>query len=318
MQIHELTQSQKPRLDEVDWVGPDSVFNQAKSAWKTKGKSLWDPQADRDATQARYQDYAAKEIAQGQEKGYLKVPTLADSMAKLKSNPVAQQWINGVVAKWPAVAQTMPTVANPTIPVANPTIPASTVAEPITIGGKKLDPKNPNDARVITQLQAQGKLKEDTTTQTSNTTTLNNPGDSDYETEFRQWVDGQLRTTNLEQLEQSDSTVKEQLKELFDNIVKATGNISAQQKLVHDYFSVAVAANHILQAQQRISGKYSLANAAPRKPKPADQAQLEIGLTPIQLRTLGQAAVKAGGPVPTSTGNDFWNKLIQQALESVR
>ena len=32
--------------------------------------------------------------------------------------------------------------------------------EPITIGGKKLDPKNPKDAEVITALKAQGKLEE--------------------------------------------------------------------------------------------------------------------------------------------------------------
>ena len=34
------------------------------------------------------------------------------------------------------------------------------VDEPVMLGGKKLDPKNPNDAKVLAQLRAQGKLQE--------------------------------------------------------------------------------------------------------------------------------------------------------------
>jgi hypothetical protein len=113
--VASLTQPKKTRLDEVDWVGPDSVFAQAKSAWKTGGKSLISQQADREAQQARYQDYAANAIAQGKEQGLDQKPTLDSALAKLKTNPVAKQWIDGIVAKWPAVAKTLaPSTSTPT------------------------------------------------------------------------------------------------------------------------------------------------------------------------------------------------------------
>ena len=41
-----------------------------------------------------------------------------------------------------------------------PPPPADGAEPPIMLGGKKLDPKNPNDAKVLAQIKAQGKLKE--------------------------------------------------------------------------------------------------------------------------------------------------------------
>lgn len=40
------------------------------------------------------------------------------------------------------------------------TAPATPADEPIFLGGKKLDPKNPNDAKVIATMKSQGKLQE--------------------------------------------------------------------------------------------------------------------------------------------------------------
>ena len=282
---------------------PDSVFSQAKSALKTGGKSLWDPAVDREAQQARYQDYAAKAIAQGQEKGYLKVPTLADSIAKLKSNPVAQQWINGIVAQWPAKAQELEeAVAKQREVMAKQGIkeaPEYTTPGGIVVpsGAKTAAPVAPV-APVATSVDTTKLLKQV------------------YDTEFGNWADTQLRTTNIEQLKASDSDVKTKLEELYNEIVKSHGNVPKQQQLVRDYFSVAVAANHILQAEQRISGKYGLSGVPRPKPN-TPSTPTETGLTPIQLQTLGQAAVKAGGTNPTSTGNNFWDAVIQQSLAAL-
>jgi hypothetical protein len=322
MQIHELTQPKKSKINEVDWVGPDSVFNQAKSAWQTKGKSLWSPEADQEATQARYQDYAAKQIAQGQQRGYLEVPTLADSVAKLKSNKVAQQWINGVVAQWPAVSQQLATTATASAPTATASAPTATVA------GQRLDPKNPKDAQVLAALARQGIKEAPEYTNTggivipSGAKTASQPtvapqqNTQAYADAFEKWIDSQLRTTNIEQLKASDPEVATQLDKILKEIMAAQNNLPQQQKLVHDFLSVAVAANHILQTKQRISGKYGLANYQQPRSGTADQAPAETGLTPMQLRTLGQAAIKAGGTNPTNTGNQFWNTVIQQALAS--
>jgi len=43
---------------------------------------------------------------------------------------------------------------------AGATAPATPTDEPIYLGGKKLDPKNPNDAKVLATMKAQGKLNE--------------------------------------------------------------------------------------------------------------------------------------------------------------
>jgi hypothetical protein len=104
MQIHELTQPKKSKLDEVDFVGPDSVFAQAKSAIQTRGRSLIDPQAAKDAQQARYQADIANSLAQGKAAGLDKKPTLNSALIKLKANPAATQYVAGIVAKWPSVS----------------------------------------------------------------------------------------------------------------------------------------------------------------------------------------------------------------------
>ena len=43
-------------------------------------------------------------------------------------------------------------------PIPEPTTAAPAANEPLTVGGQKLDPNNPADAKIIQQLQAQGKL----------------------------------------------------------------------------------------------------------------------------------------------------------------
>ena len=83
MQIHELTQPKKSKLDEVDFVGPDSVFAQAKSAIQTRGRSLYDPQAAKDAQQARYQADIANSLAQGKAAGLDQKPTLKSAMTSM-------------------------------------------------------------------------------------------------------------------------------------------------------------------------------------------------------------------------------------------
>lgn len=113
MQIHELTQPKKSKLDEVDFVGPDSVFAQAKSAIQTRGKSLYDPQVAKDAQQARYQTDIANSLAQGKAAGLDKKPTLNSALIKLKANPAAKQYVAGIVAKWPEEAKILASKRTP-------------------------------------------------------------------------------------------------------------------------------------------------------------------------------------------------------------
>jgi hypothetical protein len=320
MQIHELTQPRKIKLDEVDWVGPDSVFAQAKSAWKTGGRSLVSHQADQEAQQARYQDYAANAIAKGKEQGLDQKPTLDSALAKLKTNPVAKQWIDSIVAKWPAVAKQLAATASPT----TPTTDTPTINEPVMLGGKKLDPKNPNDAQVLAAMTKQG-IKEAPeyttpggivvpanakTAQAPKTPTTDNRV---YANSIKEWINSQLGTIDLKTVEAGVPELTTRIEKLVNQIVSLTGDIPAQQKVLHDIFALATAANHVIDWERRTSGGNNLRYQA-RLGKQGQSTQ--VGLTSTQLRDLGILADQSGGPDPRPTGNEFWDNLIKQAMGS--
>jgi len=338
MQIHELTQSKKIKLDEVDWVGPDSVFAQAKSAWKTGGRSLINQKADQEAQQARYQDYAANAIAKGKEQGLDQKPTLDSALAKLNKNPVAKQWIDGIVAKWPEEAKTLaskrtpgntPTstggvatttaqgvrhTAKPTVQPAKPTVqPAAPVA---SLGGKPLDPKNPNDAKVLAAMAKQG-IKEDGAQAFSGMARQLSPdvakANLNLSNGIKAWINSQLGTIDLKTVEAGVPELKLRIEKLINQIVSLNGDIPAQQKALHDIFALATAANHVIEWDRRVSGGNNLRYQARRG---AQDQPVQSGLTSAQLRNLGALADQAGGPDPQKTGNDFWDKLIIQAMGS--
>jgi hypothetical protein len=341
MQIHELTQPKKTRLDEVDWVGPDSVFAQAKSAWKTGGKSLIDPIADQDAQQARYQDYAANAIAKGKENKLDQKPTLDSALAKLKANPVAKQWIDSIVAEWPeeaknlaskrtpgntptstggvatTTAQSVRHTAKPTVQPAKPTVqPATPVA---SLGGKPLDPKNPNDAKVLAAMAKQG-IKEDGAQAFSNMAGQLSPdvakANESLSNDIRTWINSQLGTIDLKTVEAGVPELKLRIEKLINQVVSLNGDIPAQQKALHDIFALATAANHVIEWDRRVSGGNNLRYQA-RRGQPGQPGQpVQTGLTTTPLRNLGALADQAGGPDPKDTGNDFWNELIKQAMGS--
>jgi hypothetical protein len=325
MQIHELTQPKKTKLDEVDWVGPDSVFAQAKSAWKTGGKSLVNQKADQEAQQARYQDYAANAIAKGKEDELDQKPTLTSAIDKLYANPVAKQWIAGIVAKWPDVANTLS--ATPTTP---PTPPAPTAS----LGGKPLDPKNPNDAQLLAALAKQG-IKEAPEYTTpggivvpSNSKTAQSPAPTQASAtgpapeKIKDWINSQLRTTTIEKIEAAENTpgleealkgVTDRIKNGIDAMAKQSGNIKAQQDSLEGILAAVTAANHVVEWERRTSGGNNLRYQG----RQSQQTQpVQTGLTPVQLRNLGALADQAGGPDPKDTGNKFWNDLIKQAMGS--
>jgi hypothetical protein len=328
MQIHELTQPKKTRLDEVDWVGPDSVFAQAKSAIQTRGKSLYNPQVAKDAQQARYQADIANSLSQGKKAGLDKKPTLDSALTKLKANPAATQYVAGIVAKWPDIVAGM--VDNPvttaTAPTAKPSLPTA------SLGGKPLDPKNSNDARVLAALAKQG-IKEAPEYKTpggivvpANSKTAQSPAPTQASApkpnrgKIKAWIDSQLKTTSLEALYTAENNGLEGLKgfgeqigKYLDNMVQDHNNIPAQQKTLESLVSLVVAANHLVDVERRIGGGNNL-RFQTRQGQSTQPVQ--SGLTPAQLQKLNAQAAQAGGPDPQKTGNDFWDSLITQALGS--
>ena len=342
MQIHELTQPKKSKLDEAEMFGPGGLASEIGSAWRNKG-TVYNPkdmvksllptksgaearqrlsQAQADADQREYARTAT--TAAGKLQAQLALPpTLNQALSKLSSNPGAQQWIDSIVAQWPAVAtelantpatpatSTNTTPATPT--TAAKTTPATPTAQSVTLGGKKLDPKNPNDAQVLAAMNKQG-IKEAPEYTTPGGIVV--PGGAKtavqtntqaYADKFRSWANGQLKTTNLATLE-NNPEVKAKLESLLQKIVAAKDDPQAQQKLVHDFFSTAVAANHVVQA----SNPQARPTASVTRPATTSQEKVDTGLTDTQVYFLSQAARKAGGPAPGSTGNKFYDSLIQQ------
>ena len=130
MQIHELTQPRATQLTEVDLIGPNSIFNKMKAA-KQAGFKLKDPDNTyQKALNQQYQQAAAKAAAGLKAQGYTAKPA-----------PEPEQ------------------------PVSQPS-----AADPIGIGGQKLDPNNPAYANLIAKIQASQQQPAAATTTTAATT----------------------------------------------------------------------------------------------------------------------------------------------------
>lgn len=273
MQIHELTQPRKPQLAEA---GILNYFS-------------------RDAEQGRINQRAAKAVAK-LEKNLPKaepVPTLDQAMAKLKANPAAQQWINSVVAKWPAIAERLAD----TTPTPTPAVTEDDTPNPV------VNPTPTLNTRPTSRFK-----------KTPAPAPVGATGDQVYATKVRQWINSALKTTSLDELEK-DAEVKSKLEPLLTQIVAAKDNPTKQQELVRNFFTLAVAANHVVQAKQKdpLDPAYQGRNNAPTgQPLSNTQKPVDTGLGATELLLLSRAAQKAGGPAPGSTGNEFYDSLIQQ------
>ena len=122
MQIHELTQPQKLKLDEIEMFGPGGLASEIGSAVRN-AKTVYNPidmakglvpftqsgkdarqrlsQAQANADQNELNRRASGAIAQGKKMGLDQKPTMAMAKERLRANRVAQEWISGTVAKWP-------------------------------------------------------------------------------------------------------------------------------------------------------------------------------------------------------------------------
>jgi len=262
MQIHELTQPKKTKLDEVDIVGPDSIFSK-----------MLNPNA-----QNRYNSSAAKSMASLQKSGDLGPPTLDSALAKLKANPAAMQWIDSIVAKWPAAAKQ----------------PESTIKEAVTRPSATLDPKDPAQAALLAKYG-------DPRFQTPTAPAAQDPKQV-LRGNIKSWINSQLRTTSLEEIKNVPGADK--IGALIDQMVNQDGNIPAQQKILHDIFSLATAANHVLSAQDRhgIRGYRTAGSQTGETPA--------VKLSPLALENLKTLA--RGIPRPAKTNSDFLNAIVDQ------
>ena len=98
----------------------------------------------------------------------------------------------------------------------------------------------------------------------------------------------------------------------------AKNDSTGQKELVKNFFTLAVAANHVVQAKQRdpLDPAYQgQAGSRSNLGQPMDDTlePVDTGLDSTNLYLLNRAAHQAGGPAPTrSTGNKWMDSLVQQ------
>jgi hypothetical protein len=131
--------------------------------------------------------------------------------------------------------------------------------QPIMLGGKRLDPKNPNDAKVLSAMQAQGKLQEAPEEYTTPGGVIV-PGGTATDPkslgmiDFEKWAD-QLLTTKVSGTGQHidldavkrNPAIKAELDKVLPQIKQDPGNIAA----VEMYFLTAMKGMQLMATQAR-------------------------------------------------------------------
>lgn len=153
MQIHEVTFKKRAQINE----GIGDAF--AKAALGYKGAQL-DRQTVAMADKAykawkTYEAQVLKSNPDARTSGQLEQLLLAF----VNKNLLGGMYLPNVINKDKITALVKQIAGAP----AQPVTPAAPAAEPISVGGQTLDPKNPAHAKIIAAMQAQGKVEEQTT-----------------------------------------------------------------------------------------------------------------------------------------------------------
>jgi len=217
------------------------------------------------------------------------VPTVQNAVAGVQKNPAQQQYIKGLVAQWQQKSkeleptqpkiQTVPVASPKATPTATPTATATpnrpqarpTYGKPgaptVSFAGQRgqrpLDPKNPSDAKILAQLQAQGKLNEapqeyttpggivvpggtKTDKSTPQTQTRSAPASNEYQDAFEKWAAEKLQTNiprvgtvTLDDVKATD--IKDELDRALKQVVATAGDAQKNAVAVNNYLTIAVA-----------------------------------------------------------------------------
>jgi hypothetical protein len=254
-------------------------------------------QAQTDADQDNLNRHAAKAIAKGKQMGLDQTPTLASSMKKLQANPVAKEWVAGIVANWPQEAKNLDQSG-------------STIKEA---------PEYTTPGGIIVPANSKTAPSPATPATPASTRSIN--AREKYKTAVKDWIDTQLKTIKLDTIVGNETKfpqlkgIGNNLGDLLDTMVAQAGNISAQQETLKQILALVTAANHVIDWERRVGRGPTLAD-----PGAGNQTAQPVNtsLTTDQLKTIGALAARSGDPAPKDTGNDFWNSFIQQAMAAAK
>ena len=321
MQIHELTQPRKPRLDEIEMFGPGGLASEIGAAFRnpkqalgfTKDGKFSPGLAQQQADQNELNRRASKAIAQGQKMKLDQKPTMAVAKERLKANSIAQKWISDTVAKWPEATKRFN--ATP-VSIDEARVSRRRGSTPGVINSKDLDPsKFGPDAQAT--LAAAGAPEFQPAPP---------PAEQDQTQKWRKyiksWINQQLKVVSLEAIAAAENNgleglagTTQTLKKNLDDMVANVGNETAQQTALKNILVLATEANYLIDWERRVGRGQTLAD-----PNPNDQEKqpTNTGLTTDQLKNLGAMSARSGDPAPKSTGSNYWDSFIQQAIAAAK
>ncbi len=260
----------------------------------------------------RQQDKNAASAARSAEKlrkqGYGQLPSSVPAsqlISQVRNDRAAQQLINSWASQWSNVAANIPAV-QPQAPAA----PASTTpSQPITIGGQRLDPSNPADAKIIAQLKAQGQLTERQSTPQQDPTA--------YRAAFVAWADQVIeRTTRqsgaiarIKQMPAWADLFKRAAAAVVDSADDPQQNLQA----VREYMTVATAAARA--AYQSDNTSVGRAGVAPGLNDPrADALARTLGMDATDVAKLNAFLRRNNETInPQGTGSESLDALLKAA-----
>ena len=342
MQIHELTQPRKIKLDEVTWVGPggiadtigstvDNIGSRAKTALLNPkdtvksfvpgkiGKAARQKisQANADADQAILNKKVSNAIDAGNKKGLGQKPTIDSAKKKIQANPVAQQWIIATVAKWPEAAKKPKINAMNADNLEEARVSRRRGSTPGVINSKDLDPsKFGPDAQATLAAAGAPEFQPAPPPAGQDTT-------QDLRKDIKSWINSQLKTTSLEAIVNAENAGLEGLagtsqliKTGLDNMVKQDGDIPAQQETLKNILIQVTAANHLIDWERRTGGGNNLRyrpNTNPVQSTNNTQDPINTVLSAADFHQLSKQARNSGQPAPTkTTGNEWMDNLVQR------
>jgi len=325
MQIHEL--NKKTQLNEVDLVGPNSIFNVGKQVLKNPKAAINSAElgaAQQAATQAsaaasadRLANPNAVQRALGDRaytaSGSAKAPsTPQQQLAQVQANPAVQQMIKNLAAQWKTQGAMIATK-----------IKASKIAEAIAINPATT--KDPADLKLLAAIQKQEAGQSDAPV-APDVRTKTNQKLNEFSAEFQNWADPKLRAVgvNLNAVLQDPWAAKTTQEILTKLSIESLANpeSAATTALVEQFFNVVIATNQA-QQQQGAQGARQARAGAPAAAPGAEQAddaailkQYGLNMSTSQLDALASAmrrADKQGLGTVRNTGNELLNALVRAA-----
>ena len=251
-----------------------------------------------------------------------------DKLAQAKKDPAVKQYITQLAQSWAQEAKKIQTPPAPITPnQSTPTTPTSTASTstiPVIVGGKRLDPKNPNDAQILAAMQAQGKLEEGPArNRRAARQQQGNSGTAQvdpYQEAFVRWSDAQLASKDpvtyqaitMKDVRDKVPGLKAELDQALQAVVSARDTPQSATAIAQ-YLELAVAG---VQARSQ-----ELKNKAPEVATQAlSGAQAKLGSVQQTLRNVGvnpgalsAFSSKAKSKNVVTTGNDEADALLKQA-----